>query len=164
MRYDKCELPDQRVMAKYYVLEFPTWVHVVPMTPDGELIMVSQYRHATEEVYLEFPGGTSDPRTGESVQEAAVRELIEETGYEPQSVSFLGKHMPNPALQSNAVHVYLATDCVKTREQELDPYEDIEVVLIHPSELMKQMQHTGGQHSLMLATLAMCMGASQSFT
>lgn len=153
LRKDRCELPDQRVMPGYYVMEFPDWVHVIPVTTDGQIVMVRQYRHAAEDIFLEVPGGTTDP--GEEAQPAAERELLEETGYKAQSWRYLGAHSPNPALQSNKMHTYLALDCKKVAEPDLDPYEDIELELMSIKDVFKALEEGKVQHSLMMASLAL---------
>lgn len=61
LRQDECELGDGRIMPRYYVVEFPDWVHVVAMTKSRELIMVRQYRHAGKCECLELPGAHSIP-------------------------------------------------------------------------------------------------------
>lgn len=152
MRSDRCELPDGRVMPKYFVIEFADWVSVVPVTPDRELILVRQYRHAAGDSFLELPGGTTDTRSPEAPEEAAKRELLEETGYTPKRLVYLGHHFPNPALQTNKMHCYLALDCRKTADLNLDPFEDIDVEL-HPLDALPQLMRTEIVHSLMLATL-----------
>jgi len=108
LRKDKCELPDQRVMPSYYVIDFADWVHMVPITRNGDVVVIRQYRHAAEDHFLEIPGGATDPKNNESPKGAALRELEEETGYSSKNVFELGSHFPNPALQSNQLHSYLA--------------------------------------------------------
>jgi len=61
LRRDQCELPDGRIMPRYYVLEFPDWVNVVPVTADGQIVLVEQFRHAAGETTIEIPGGSMDP-------------------------------------------------------------------------------------------------------
>lgn len=111
-----------------YVLENPNWLNIVPLTPDEQVVMVEQWRHGTRSVHLETPGGLIDD--GESVEQGARRELLEETGYEPAAVIPLGKVHPNPAIQSNVQHYVLATGCRKVAEPSLDDAEDIRVRLV----------------------------------
>ena len=108
MRDDECELPDGRVMPHYYVIEFADWVNVLPITTDGQVIAVEQFRHGSDLVHLEIPGGSLDPRTGETPETAGSRELLEETGYAPAKMIYCGYHYPNPALQNNKLHTFLA--------------------------------------------------------
>ena len=156
LRTDKCELPDGRVMPRYYVVEFCDWVHVVPVTADGQVVMVNQYRHAADEWFMEFPGGATDP--GEDPKAAALRELEEETGYVAKKIEALGMHYPNPAIQTNRVFTYLATGCELTAKPCLDPFEDLEVKLVEKQWLINQF-HTGCiNHALVAASLSLAMG------
>ncbi|MCB9780648.1 MAG: NUDIX hydrolase [Alphaproteobacteria bacterium] len=78
------------------------WVNVIARTQDGRLVFVEQYRHGTDDVTLEIPGGMVDP--GEDFVTAALRELAEETGYRPApgaDAAVIGVVAPNPAIQSN---------------------------------------------------------------
>jgi 8-oxo-dGTP pyrophosphatase MutT (NUDIX family) len=93
----------------FYVIEAPDWINVVPLTTTGEVVLIEQYRHGSEELSLEIPGGMLDG--GESPREAAARELTEETGYAARELIFLGKTRPNPAIQDNWIHTFLARDC-----------------------------------------------------
>lgn len=160
MRVDRCELPDGRVMPDYYVLEFSDWVQVIPLTADNQVVMVKQYRHGIQEVLWEIPGGSTHPGQVEDTPLiAAQRELREETGYSAKKWTHLGTHAPNPALQSNRMHIFLAEDCVKVGEPQLDPFEDLEVVLIPLKQLYDMAERGQMSHALVLAGLLMARGA-----
>ncbi|MCB0419747.1 MAG: NUDIX hydrolase [Bdellovibrionales bacterium] len=150
VRVDRCAMPDGRVVPQYYVLDSSDWANVVALDKNNQLVMVRQYRYAGNEVCLEFPGGVCEE---ESAEAAVTRELLEETGYRPQTVKLLGVHRPNPALQSNFLYSFLALDCEKVATQNLDPHEEIEVELLPVSELWKLVQSGQFSHSLMLASL-----------
>ena len=90
----------------FYVIEAPDWINIIPLTEDGRVVLIEQYRHGTREVSLEIPGGMVD--AGESPRDAAARELSEETGYEAGEVLLLGKTRPNPAIQDNWIHTFVA--------------------------------------------------------
>lgn len=113
------------VERPFVVLEGPDWINVVPLTPDGDVVLIRQYRHGVREVTLEIPGGMVDP--GEDPAAAASRELREETGFEAERIVRLGSVWPNPAIQTNACGSYLALGCRRVGEPEPDAFESIEV-------------------------------------
>lgn len=111
-----------------FVLTCPDWVNVIALTDDSRAILVKQYRHGVEKVTLEIPGGMVDP--GENPKDAAVRELLEETGFSPKSVVNLGFVDAQPAFQNNRCHTFLALGCQEVAEQDLDHGEDLAVELV----------------------------------
>ncbi len=153
LRTDKCELPDGRIMPRYYVMEFSDWVNVVALTKDGQALLVEQYRHAASEIFLEIPGGATDPRKKEDPRLAAERELLEETGYQAGKWLSVGFHYPNPATQTNCLHTYIAFDCEKVQEPQLDPFEDLSLKIMPVVELFEQADQGKISHSLILASL-----------
>jgi 8-oxo-dGTP pyrophosphatase MutT (NUDIX family) len=157
LRDDKCELPDGRVMPHYYVIEFADWVNVLPVTTDGQVVAVEQFRHGSDQMHLEIPGGSLDPRISEEPQVAGERELLEETGYAPSEMIYCGFHYPNPALQNNRMHTFIAWNCKKVAEQNLDPFEDLSVKLFPLSELQGKLERGEFTHSLIAASVALAL-------
>ncbi len=156
-RIDRCELPDGRIMPKYYVLDFTDWVNIVPVTENGEIVLIRQYRHGSGKSTLEIPGGALDARCDSSPQIAAVRELEEETGYTSDQVESLGVHYPNPALQSNQLHTFIAYQCKETMKQNLDPFEDISVELMSVEDVIQKVYSGEINHSLIVASLFLAL-------
>lgn len=139
VRKEVCETPEGKIVDPYYVYEFPTWVGAVPVTEDGKVVMVKQYRHALGEVCIEIPGGCVDD-TDKSFEEAIAREIKEETGYEFTSYEYLGRISPNPSTNNNLLHMFLARGGKKVTEQQLDGNEEIEVVLLSVEELRQLLR------------------------
>jgi 8-oxo-dGTP pyrophosphatase MutT (NUDIX family) len=133
----------------FYCLECTDWVNIIPLTAEKEVLLIEQYRHGIEEVTLEIPGGMVDG--DESPQDAAVRELLEETGYAPREVVLLGKSRPNPAIQDNWVHHFLALDIEKKQEPEFDTTEHAVIRFVPLNEISKLIQDEKITHSLVVA-------------
>lgn len=108
VRRDWCLSPRDGTEHDFYCIEAPDWINIIPLTARGEVVMIEQYRHGTGEVTLEIPGGMVDE--GETPLAAAGREMLEETGYDSREVILLGRTRPNPAIQDNWIHTFLARD------------------------------------------------------
>ena len=128
LRVDKLEMPNGQIKEEYYVLEYPKWVNMVALTEDEQIIFVKQYRHGAAEIMIELPAGVVEDN--EDPEIAARRELLEETGYAFDDISYVCELYANPATSGNVTYTYLLTGGRKVQEQELDPSEDIEVVLM----------------------------------
>jgi 8-oxo-dGTP pyrophosphatase MutT (NUDIX family) len=105
---------------------------------------------------LEIPGGSTHGR-GEEPRLAGERELLEETGYQAREWFHCGHHFPNPALQDNRMHTFLAVGCQKVQEPCLDPYEDL-IVKIQPVRAVVERLLRGEiKHSLIAASLTLTL-------
>ncbi len=151
-RFDTLEHPQTKEPLRRVVIDAPTWVNVVALTPERRVVLVRQFRFGTERVTTEVPGGLVDP--GEAPLAAARRELREETGYTSDAWSLLATIEPNPAFQSNLCLQFLAQDARRTHALELDPGEDIEVVLLDEDEVRREVLEGEINHSLVVCALA----------
>lgn len=132
----------------FYTLVGTNWVNVIPVTEDGQVVMVRQYRHGIREMTLEIPGGAlhdqEDPVIG------GLREMEEETGYVCREAKLIGKSFPNPAIQSNTCFYVLATGCRPEKPQNLDQAEEVDVVLVPAARIPELIRNGEISHALVI--------------
>lgn len=121
VRADDCLTPEGKIIAPYYVLEYPHWVHMVVMDEKNRILVAQQYRHGANKIVMELPVGTMD-KSDKSPLAAAKRELMEETGY-TGTFMLAGVASPNPATHTNSVYAYLVTRPIKKETPRDDPFE-----------------------------------------
>jgi ADP-ribose pyrophosphatase len=141
----------------FYVLRGTDWCNIIPLTDDGQVVMIRQFRHGTREVTLEVPGGMVDPGDP-SPLEAARRELLEETGYAADVVAPIGVIHPNPAIQRNACHSFVARGARRVAAPAFDQTEDIEVVLVPLAEIPERLARGEITHALVVVAFAWFLG------
>jgi 8-oxo-dGTP pyrophosphatase MutT (NUDIX family) len=124
---------DGRDRGEVFTLLCRDWCNVVAITPDDDLVMVWQYRFGTDAHSLEIPGGIIDP--GETPEHAARRELREESGYEADALEPLLVVEPNPAMQNNRCHTFVARGARRTALTQFDAQEELETVLVPVARL-----------------------------
>jgi ADP-ribose pyrophosphatase len=137
----------------FFVLEAPSWVNIIPLTPQREVVMVRQFRHGIAGFTLEIPGGMVDPEDADPMT-AARREMQEETGYDSVAIVELGRVHPNPAIQPNYCYSFLARDVYRIEEPAGDESEETEVVTV-PINQIKDLIVSGKiTHALVIAAFS----------
>ena len=149
LRSDKKISPRTGEEHDFFVIDSVNWVNIVAVTPDNQLVMVEQYRHGSDTIELEVPGGMMDSGDA-SPEKTALRELREETGYEGDSAKVIGKVSPNPAIQSNTCFIVLVQNCVCKHQTQFDHSEDIVTRLVPVSEIPKLVSEGKIKHSLVI--------------
>lgn len=141
-------------MGTFTVMDAPDWAIIIPIikkNDEDHFVMVRQWRHGSQELSLEFPGGVFEP--GEGGLDAAKREMQEETGFIANTMEYAGIFSPNPAIMSNHVHFFIAKDLVDTGKQDLDSDEFVDREIIPASEVIRGMGRPPYVHALMASAL-----------
>ena len=136
----------------FYVLDSVNWVNVIAVTPDQKLVMIEQFRHGSNTVELEIPGGMMDPVETDPVA-TGIRELREETGYEGENARLLGRIWSNPAILSNRTFTVLVENCRLKHDVDWDHGEDLATRLVPVSELPQLVADEKIGHSLVVVAL-----------
>ncbi|MBV8728078.1 MAG: NUDIX hydrolase [Candidatus Eremiobacteraeota bacterium] len=133
LRKDTIELESGAIIDEYYVRETRGFSSVFALTTDNRVVLVRQFKYGIGRTVLELPSGFIDE--GESPQEAAVRELAEETGYVADSMDLTRTFVPDPTNSTTLMHLFLARGARHELAQKLDPTENIEVETVSLTEL-----------------------------
>lgn len=138
--------------GEFYVLDASDWVNVVAITRDDRMVLVEQYRHGVRRTTLEIPGGMIDEADA-TPEHAGRRELLEETGYATDRWMHIGTVDPNPAIQSNRCHTFLALDVEQVAEPSPDGNEELRLVLEPVSRIRSLVADGRIDHALVVAAL-----------
>mgnify|MGYP001050168324 CR=1 FL=1 len=133
LRVDTVRLPNGEV-GRREVVEHPGAVAVLPVLSSGELVLVRQYRYAVERILLEVPAGTRQP--GESPEQCARRELLEETGYQAEALRELARFYVSPGWTNEELVIYVATGLVAGKAAPTDD-ERIEIERARPEHVVE---------------------------
>ena len=152
VRQDTVELPNGNVIPEYFVFEYPDWVNVIPVTEDGRIVLVRQYRHGIGRVCWEIPAGVVE-KTDPTPLAGAQRELLEETGFSGGVWEELMQASGNPAAFNNITYCYVARGVRATDVPHLDAGEDLSWSLHTPDEVRALLERGAFVQSLMAAPL-----------
>lgn len=153
--HQKTAVTKKKETLKIYTLACANWVNVVPVTSDGQILLIEQHRFGSDSFVWEVPGGAIDKGENDPTM-AAVRELEEETGFTSRRVISLASVYANPALQNNRVYYFVAFDVYPLAKlHPADPFEDIQIHAYPVAEVMQMVR--SGQISHSLSALALLM-------
>jgi ADP-ribose pyrophosphatase len=141
--------PEKNEVHGFYCINPSNWVNVIPVTDDGQVVLIEQYRPGLEEVTLEIPGGVIDATDASSLI-AAERELLEETGYRAKEIVFLGRNHPNPAIQNNYCDTYLAKNAKRICDPPFDGTEEIETHMVPLTDVPRLIKGGKITHALVI--------------
>jgi ADP-ribose pyrophosphatase len=156
LREDKYHFIPNDIKKDFTILEISDWVNVIPVTDKGDIVMIKQFRHGTDSVTLEIPGGLIE-KDDDSPLVAALREMEEETGYFSDEMIHIGTVEPNPAIQTNRCHTFLAKNAYMKSPQNFDPTESIRLELINAEKVLEMIKEGKITHGLVVAAFAFYM-------
>jgi ADP-ribose pyrophosphatase len=135
----------------FFIVHAPDWVNTIAITEQQEVVLIEQFRHGSDRIELEIPSGIIDE--DENPADAAIRELLEESGYERTDKSEfkkIGEVIPNPAFIRNKCYTFLLTNVRLTGDTSFDENENIRVRLIPRREIERLITTGEIQHSLII--------------
>ena len=138
--------PERAAGDDFFVINASDWAVAMAQTPEGEWVLVRQFRFGLRELTWEFPSGCINP--GEDPAAAARRELEEESGYQAGEVISLGKVNPNPAIMDNCCHFFLFPNARPSGTMAWDPHEELEVATRPPAVVDDMAVNGAISHSL----------------
>ncbi len=145
-----CRHPRTGVVHPFYVIDVDDWVNILPLTPDGDVVLLRQWRQGLKDFCIEIPGGMADP--GEKPEDAATRELMEETGFGYARLLRLGSVTTNPAIQNNRCWLFVAVGARSEAEATPEETEDIEVFTVPLAEALRMVDDGRIDHTMVLNT------------
>ncbi|WP_418281655.1 NUDIX hydrolase [Halorubrum sp. DTA98] len=122
--------------GEYHYVDEPPAVVVMPFTPDGDVVVIDEWRQAVGRVNRGVPAGTVEPADEADLERAAARELAEETGYAADAFEHLITVEPSNGIANTVHHHFVATGCTPTADRNLDHNESIAVDVVAYDDLL----------------------------
>ncbi len=136
LRVDTVELPDKKY-SKREIVEHPGAVGIIPITDDGKLILVRQYRKPVEKFLLEIPAGRLE--INEEPRETGLRELKEETGYQAEKLEYVFEFYPSAGITTEKIHLFIARG-LTPGETDFDSGEFLETEIVSIKDLERMVK------------------------
>lgn len=133
------ELPSGAQIDDFYQVHLRSFVVVVPVFPDNDILVIRQYKHGPGRVSLTFPGGFVDP--GEAPDIACRRELLEETGCKVGTLTHMGEFTDNGNQRGYIGNYYVAHNCTQMTAPDSGDLEDMQFEKLSPSQIDQAMKN-----------------------
>jgi 8-oxo-dGTP pyrophosphatase MutT (NUDIX family) len=152
IREERRVSPRTGAILDFFILDAANWVNVIALTPDDRMVLVEQYRHGSNTVELEIPGGVMDAADA-SPEATGCRELAEETGFVGEEPRIVGQVFPNPAIMSNTCFTVRVRNCRQVKAVQWDQGEDLATRLVPLAEVPALVASGKIRHCLVVAAL-----------
>lgn len=154
VREDEVELDNGKIESRI-ILETTPGCCIFAITKDNEVLLVKNKSYVHDKFLLELPAGYIDKK--ESKEEAAKRELLEETGYESEKLEYIGEIYVKPGRTNKITHSFLARNVMEVSKQKLDESEDVKVIKVKVDKLIEMIEKNEFKTSDMLATTLLAL-------
>lgn len=134
------ELPNGKIVKDFTITTIADVAMIVPVTEDGKLVFVRQYKPGVDRITIEFPAGRVETHH-QSIEDTARHELVEETGIVAKKMTQLQSMSAFPTKGTEIIYGFLATDLEFTGQQHLDENESIEVLRLTPAEVDQHIEN-----------------------
>jgi 8-oxo-dGTP pyrophosphatase MutT (NUDIX family) len=151
LREDRVRLANGHEIERFHVIHGPDWASVLCVTDASEVVLVRQYRHGIASASLELPAGVIEPH--ETPEEAARRELLEETGYAADDWVCIQSVSTEPARHTTRAHFYLARGARRVQEPNPEESEILELVTVPLADLQRLASDGGIVHGVQIGAI-----------
>ncbi|MDF2576754.1 MAG: mutT [Chlamydiales bacterium] len=151
---DTLENPENSTKVEYYSLDLPrSAVMILASDADGMFILNNEYRYPTKKFLLSCPGGAIEQ--GESIIDAAKRELLEETGYTAEEFFLMGSNFPFPGVVNQEVFFVRALKAKYLKEPQLESLEILQTALYSQADIRSRLEKGNDVDGLLCIALSL---------